>query len=210
LAIVEDIEEVVEGLRAFIQRDGEIELAGCFGMAEDALSELPALGPDVVIMDINLPGMNGIECLRKLKEKLPGTQFMMFTVYENNEEIMEALKAGATGYILKKASSMQIIEAIKDLHNGGAPMSSVIARKVIQQFMTVPYKQPETDPMALLTQREREILDLVAKGLLYKEIATQLGISIHTVRQHIGKIYEKLHVQNKMEAINKIYGSGTR
>ncbi|MFM2359088.1 MAG: hypothetical protein RLY16_1081, partial [Bacteroidota bacterium] len=134
------------------------------------------------------------------------TQFMMFTVYENNDQVFEALKAGANGYLLKKTPPQQIIEGIKELYQGGSPMSAAIARKLV----TLLVDQPPTrsnDEAAVLSPREKEVLELVAKGLLYKEIADQLGISFHTVRQHIGKIYEKLHVQNKTEAINKVYGS---
>lgn len=210
LAIVEDLEEVVEGLSAFIRRDDGIELVGAFFNAEDAVIRLPELSPDVVIMDINLPGMNGIECIRQVKNLLPRTQFMMLTVYENNDQVLEALKAGASGYLLKKASSIQIIEGVKELHAGGSPMSATIARKLIDLFQEEVMHRPDENAAAVLTQRERSVLELVAKGLLYKEIAVQLGISFHTVRQHIGKIYEKLHVQNKTEAINKVYGSRTR
>ncbi len=204
LAIVEDLEEVTEGLSEFIRRDKDLQLLATYRTAEAAALELPLIKPDIVIMDINLPGVTGIECIRQLKKTGVTMQFMMFTVYENNEQVFEALKAGASGYLLKKTPPAQIIEAIKELHEGGSPMSASIARKLVTIFQerTVP-----SNEAAILTNREREVLGLVAKGLLYKEIAEQLNISFHTVRQHIGKIYEKLHVQNKTEAINKVYGS---
>lgn len=205
LAIVEDLEEVAEGLSEFIRRDEELQLAAMFRTAEAAALELPIIKPDIVIMDINLPGMTGIECIRKIKQSGTPMQFMMFTVYESNEQVFEALKAGASGYLLKKTSPLQIIESIKELYNGGSPMSATIARKLVTLFHEQT-KSPDT-AAALLTQREKEVLECLAKGKQYKEIADELDISFHTVRQHIGKIYEKLHVQNKTEAINKVYGN---
>lgn len=206
VAIVEDLEEVIEGLTLFISLDNEMQLISVYRTAEAAALELPIVKPDIVIMDINLPGMSGIECIRQVKAMEPGIQFMMFTVYENNDQVFEALKSGASGYLLKKTPPTQIIEGIKELYNGGSPMSATIARKLVTVFLD---QQPRsfTDDAAVLSPREKEVLELVAKGLLYKEIADQLNISFHTVRQHIGKIYEKLHVQNKTEAINKVYGS---
>ncbi len=205
IVIVEDLPEVMEGLCAFISQDEALEICGTYRTAEAAELELPILQPDIVIMDINLPGKTGIECVRTVKQTSPSIQFMMFTVYENNDQVFEALKAGASGYLLKKTPPLQIIEAVKELQQGGSPMSASIARKLVTLF----YDQhgPATGEAAsVLTPREKEVLELIAKGLLYKEIAEQLGISFHTVRQHIGKIYEKLHVQNKTEAINKVYG----
>ena len=205
VVIVEDLPEVMEGLCAFISQDEALEICGTYRTAEAAELELPILQPDIVIMDINLPGKTGIECVRTVKQSSPSIQFMMFTVYENNDQVFEALKAGASGYLLKKTPPLQIIEAVKELQQGGSPMSASIARKLVTLF----YDQhgPATGEAAsVLTPREKEVLELIAKGLLYKEIAEQLGISFHTVRQHIGKIYEKLHVQNKTEAINKVYG----
>jgi DNA-binding NarL/FixJ family response regulator len=154
-------------------------------------------------MDISLPGMNGIECIRQVKDKTPSTQFMMFTVYENDEKVFEALKAGASGYLLKNTGLVQLVESLKELHDGGSPMSANIARKLVTLFRD---GQKETANLDVLSKRENEILQLLAKGLLYKEIADQLSISTHTVRQHIHKIYDKLHVQNRTEAINKAFG----
>ncbi|MBL7731325.1 MAG: response regulator transcription factor [Chitinophagaceae bacterium] len=205
LVIVEDLEEVSEGLSEFIRRDPGLQLLSTFRTAEAAVLELPLLKPDIVIMDINLPGITGIECIRQIKKTGVSMQFMMFTVYENNDQVFEALKAGASGYLLKKTPPLQIIEAVKELHQGGSPMSASIARKLVTIFQE---KETGTNSEAsVLTPREKEVLELLAKGMLYKEIAEQLQISFHTVRQHIGKIYEKLHVQNKTEAINKVYGS---
>lgn len=203
VAIVEDLQEVADGLAAFLQEDPELKLIGSFRTAEAAVIELPLLAPDIVIMDINLPGISGIECVKQVKAVTPAIQFMMFTVYENNDQVFEALKAGASGYLLKKTPPLQIIESVKELYSGGSPMSASIARKLVNVF-----QQPQTDinEAAKLTQREKEVLELTAKGLLYKEIAHELGISFGTVRQHLYKVYEKLHVQNKTEAINKVYG----
>lgn len=205
VVIVEDLEEVVEGLSIFVNQDEALQLVASFRTAEAALLELPLLKPDIVVMDINLPGMSGIECVRKVKQAAPAIQFMMFTVYENNDQVFEALKAGASGYLLKKTPPQQIIESIKELYQGGSPMSATIARKLVTLFMD--QHSPSPPEASVLTPREKEVLHLIAKGLLYKEIADQLGISFHTVRQHIGKIYEKLHVQNKTEAINKVFGN---
>jgi DNA-binding NarL/FixJ family response regulator len=203
LAIVEDLDEVRDGLKNFISLSQDFKVLDTFKTAEEAAHDLPALKPDIVIMDINLPGMNGIECIRKIKDKTPGTQFMMFTVYENDEKVFEALKAGASGYLLKNTGLVQLIESLKELHIGGSPMSANIARKLVTLFRS---EQKETANLEVLSNRENEILQWLAKGLLYKEIAEQLSISVSTVRQHIHHIYEKLHVQNRTEAINKAFG----
>ena len=205
LVIVEDLEEVTEGLSEFIRRDAELQLIATFRTAEAAALELPLIKPDIVLMDINLPGITGIECIKQVKKTGASMQFMMFTVYENNDQVFDALKAGATGYLLKKTAPPQIIEAIKDLFNGGSPMSATIARKLVTIFQEQP--KGTNDEASVLTNRERDVLECLAKGMLYKEIAEQLGISFHTVRQHIRKMYEKLHVQNKTEALNKVYGN---
>lgn len=203
LAIVEDLDEVRDGLKNFIGLSSDFKVLDTFKTAEEALYDIPRLKPDIVIMDISLPGMNGIECIRQVKDKCPGTQFMMFTVYENDDKVFEALKAGASGYLLKNTGLVQLIEALKELYNGGSPMSANIARKLVTYFR---FTEKENQPVEILSGRENEILQLLAKGLLYKEIADQLGISTNTVRQHIHKIYDKLHVQNRTEAINKAFG----
>lgn len=203
LAIVEDLDEVRDGLKNFISLSQDFKVLDIFKTAEEAAHNLPNLRPDIVIMDINLPGMNGIECIRQIKDKTPGTQFMMFTVYENDEKVFEALKAGASGYLLKNTGLVQLIESLKELYNGGSPMSANIARKLVTVFRN---KETNAEAIAALSARENEILLLLSKGLLYKEIAEQLHISTSTVRQHIHHIYEKLHVQNRTEAINKAFG----
>ena len=203
IAIVEDLDVVRNGLKDFISLSTDFLVVGAFKTGEDAFEHLPEIKPDIVIMDINLPGMNGIECIRLVKDKSPGTQFMMFTVYENDDKVFEALKAGASGYLLKNTGLLHIAESVKELHEGGSPMSANIARKMVNLFRDNDKKNPFLD---LLSNREKEILQLLAKGLLYKEIAEQLGITTGTVRIHIHKIYEKLHVQNRTEAINKAFG----
>ena len=203
LAIVEDLDEVRDGLKNFISLSSDFKILDTFKTAEEALYELPRLQPDIVIMDINLPGMNGVDCIKLVKNKSPRTQFMMFTVYENDEKVFEALKAGASAYLLKNTGLVQLIEALKELYNGGSPMSANIARKLVTHFRA---EEKQTETLGLLSTRENEILQLLTKGLLYKEIANQLGISVSTVRQHIHHIYEKLHVQNRTEAINKAFG----
>jgi DNA-binding NarL/FixJ family response regulator len=203
ICIVEDLVEVREGLAQFLSLNDEFRVISTYDTAEKAIKELPDLRPNIVIMDIQLPGMNGIECIRQVKDKIPGTQFMMFTVYENDEKVFEALKAGASGYLLKNTGLVQMIVALKELHEGGSPMSANIARKVVSIFHQQD-KKPQQN--TALSPRENEVLLLLSDGLLYKEIAEQLSISIATIRQHIHKIYEKLHVENRTEALNKVYG----
>jgi DNA-binding NarL/FixJ family response regulator len=203
IAIVEDLEAVRNGLKDFISLSTDFLVVGVFKTGEEALKELPNIAPDIVIMDINLPGMNGIECIRQVKDKAPQTQFMMFTVYENDEKVFEALKAGASGYLLKNTGLLEIVESVKELHDGGSPMSANIARKLVNLVRDT---GKDTAFMNVLSPREKEILQLLAKGLLYKEISHQLQITTGTVRIHIHKIYEKLHVQNRTEAINKAFG----
>ena len=207
VSIVEDQEDIREGMRFLINQTSEFSCLSVYRDAEDAVTGLSMQQPDLVIMDINLPGMTGIECIRRLKPKFPAMQFIMFTVFEDSEQVFEALTSGASGYLLKKTPPERIISALKELHEGGAPMSTGIARKVIGilQERTIPQqKNPVND--FRLSPREYEILDLLAKGLFYKEIASQLLITTGTVRQHIHKIYEKLHVQNRTEALNKLQG----
>ncbi|HKC36590.1 MAG TPA: response regulator transcription factor [Chitinophagaceae bacterium] len=201
VSIVEDLTEVREGLAELVSSDRELSMIGSFGDAESAVDKLPKLQADIVIMDINLPGMSGIDCIRSVKEKCPDTQFMMFTVYENDEKVLQALQAGATGYLLKRTEPQRIIESIKELNQGGSPMSSNIARKVLNIFLDT----KKANKKEILSNRENEVLQLLADGLLYKEIAERLQIVHGTVRQHIHNIYEKLHVQNRTEAVNKYF-----
>ncbi len=171
-----------------------------YANAEEALEDIKRSRPQVVLMDINLPGMNGIECTRLIKAMYPDIQIMMCTIFEDSEKIFDALKAGANGYILKKAAGETLINDIKELINGGAPMSSDIARKVVNSFSQPPMTKNHE---ATLTKRENEILDMLGKGYGNKEIADKLFVSVYTVRTHIYHIYEKLHVRNRVEALNK-------
>jgi DNA-binding NarL/FixJ family response regulator len=200
--IVEDDREMREGLELIVRSNPSLECIATCPSGEEALETIPGLVPDIVLMDIHLPGISGIECVKKLKPALAFTQFMMCTVYEDNEKVFDSLCAGATGYLLKNSPPSKITESIVDLFHGGSPMSSVIARKVIQAFR--PTAEPAKD-LEKLTNREREMLDLLSKGFRYKEIADQLCISFETVRTHIHHIYEKLHVQSRTEALNKAF-----
>jgi DNA-binding NarL/FixJ family response regulator len=200
--IVEDDKEMREGLELIVQSNLALECVATCSSGEEALEVIPLHIPDIVLMDIHLPGISGIDCVKKLKPSLSFTQFMMCTVYEDNENVFDSLCAGATGYLLKNSPPTKITEAIIDLFHGGSPMSSVIARKVIQTFKPAAGQNKD---MEKLTNREREMLDLLAKGYRYKEIADQLSISFETVRTHIHNIYEKLHVQSRTEALNKAF-----
>lgn len=200
--IVEDDKEMRDGLELIVQSNPSMDCIATCSSGEDAMESIPTNIPDIVLMDIHLPGISGIECIKKLKPSLAFTQFMMCTVYEDNEKVFDSLCAGATGYLLKNSPPSKITDAIIDLYHGGSPMSSVIARKVIQVFRPVVEQNKEIEK---LTNREREMLDLLAKGYRYKEIADQLSISFETVRTHIHNIYEKLHVQSRTEALNKAY-----
>jgi DNA-binding NarL/FixJ family response regulator len=202
VAIVEDIKDIREGLQLLINSSDNFSCSNVYSTAEEALLRLPASQPDVVLMDIHLPGISGIEAVGKLKTQYPKMQFIMSTVYEDDDSIFESLQSGATGYLLKKTSPDKILDAIKEVYNGGSPMSALIARKVISAFQ----KKDPIDECAILTQKEKEILKELAKGLRYKEIADLLEISMDTVRTHVRHIYEKLQVQSRMEAINKVYG----
>lgn len=198
ILIVEDDEAVREGLRMLINgSEGYHCLAAC-PSAEEALRVIPESNPDVVLMDINLPGMNGIECVVCIKTAWPSIQVMMLTVFDNTDEIFKSLTAGATGYMLKKTPPAKLLEAVTELVNGGSPMSGEIARKVVQTFAR-PVHHPIPD--SNLTPREEEILSYLSKGYLYKEIAAELFISIETVRTHIRKIYQKLQVRTRTEAL---------
>lgn len=210
ICIVDDNKDIRSALEQIVLMSDGYQLLGSFGSAEEALQQVPLLKPDIVLMDINLgEGESGIDCVRHLKADYPEILFMMCTVYEDDEKIFEALTAGASGYILKKTAPHKLLEAIRELQEGGAPMSSQIARKVVSAFQ---HNKPadklaaETSPLSILSNREKEILELLAKGMLYKEIAASLFISQETVRKHVYHIYEKLHVNNRVEAINKFFG----
>ncbi len=171
-----------------------------FGNGETALELLPHQPPDVVLVDINLPGMDGVECVRQLKPLMPGTQFLMVTVYEDAKRIVSALKAGASGYLLKRAKREELLEAIIEVRNGGSPMTSSIARKLVQTFQQPPAIQV---PNPQLAPREQQVLDLIVRGYVTKEIADQLEVGIPTIKTYIRRIYEKLHARSRGEAVAK-------
>ncbi|GAO41281.1 response regulator [Flavihumibacter petaseus] len=212
VCIVDDTNDIRQALEEIIRLSDEFRLLGSFSSGEDALVKLPVLQPNVVLMDINLGGMSGIECVRRLKPDNKEILFMMCTVYEEDEKIFEALSAGASGYILKKTSPVKLLDAIRELNEGGAPMSSQIARKVVAAFQQknavneLPVAGNSNGKLNTLSNREMEILELLSKGMLYKEIAAQLFISQETVRKHVYHMYEKLHVNNRIEAVNKFFG----
>ena len=203
ICIVEDNQEIRTGLKMIINNSHELECDCDFPNAEDAINHLSINCKDVVLMDIDLPGINGIEAIKILKNACPKTQFMMMTVFENDEMIFKSLQAGATGYLLKNSSVSQISQAVVDLYNGGSPMSPGIARKVLNIFMESP-KKTEPDYQDL-SEREKEIVNKLSEGFRYKEIADQLFISSSTVRTHIQNIYQKLQVQSRTDALNKIF-----
>lgn len=200
-AIVEDITDIRDALRVLINGSAGFSCIHTYDSAEAAIENPPPPDTDVILMDINLPGKSGIECVEILKEKLPHTQFMMCTIYDDDENIFNALSMGATGYLLKRTSPAQILEAMRELRNGGSPMSTEIARKVVASLQ----KKKLFRHAEILTAREKEILSHLAKGFLYKEIAGVLSISTETVRKHIHNIYGKLQVQTRTEALNKVF-----
>jgi len=202
VAIVEDVDEIRQSMQILINGSVGMECSNVFANGEDAVSGMPTEEIDVVLMDIGLPGMNGVECMKIMKERMPAAQFMMCTVNDDDDNIFSALQSGATGYILKRTSPAQILEAVRDLHAGGSPMSSEIARRVVASLHQ---KRKHNELAQVLTLREKEILELLAKGYLYKEIAAELFISRETVKKHIHHIYEKLHVQTRTEALNKVF-----
>ncbi|MBC7933999.1 MAG: response regulator transcription factor [Rhizobacter sp.] len=205
IAIVEDNHDIRQALEQIINMSGGFDLVCSCENGEDALIKLPIYLPKIVLMDINLGGMTGIEVVKGLKPAHPEMLFMMCTIYEEDEKIFEALKAGASGYIIKKTTPSKLLEAIKELDQGGAPMSSQIARKVVTTFQSKPTVAAE-GLVELLTKRELEILEMLASGLVYKEISEKLYISSETVRKHVYNVYNKLHVSNRVEAVNKFYG----
>ncbi|HTV76427.1 MAG TPA: response regulator transcription factor [Candidatus Baltobacteraceae bacterium] len=200
VSIVEDNDKLRETLARVLNRADGFRCVSHYASAEDALKDLPLAKPDVVLMDINLPGMNGVECVRQLKKILPEIQVMMLTVYEDTENIFNALAAGANGYMLKRTASKELLEAVREVHRGGSPMTMHIARKVVQSFQqTAATAQPAEN----LSEREQQVLDLLSRGLMYKEIADKLGISYETVHTYIRRIYEKLQVRTRTEAVAK-------
>ena len=200
VSIIEDDDWIRENLAAQISRTGGFQCCGCYRNGEEALSQIPKSIPDVILMDINLPKMSGIECVRKLKPLLPSAQILMLTVYEDSDKIFNSLLAGASGYLLKRTPQAEIFEAISEVHRGNSPMSGHIARKVVQYFNQRGSAETEIEK---LSKREREVLEHLAQGIPYKEIADVLTLSIDTVRMHIKGIYGKLHVHSRGEAVAK-------
>jgi len=201
IAIVEDVRGTRENLLELLKRRPGLKCVGAFANGEEAMKALPALVPNVVLMDINLPGMNGIECLRQLKTACPDLQVLMLTVYEESEQIFNSLLAGASGYLLKRTATTQIIESIHQVRAGGSPMTANIARKVVQYFNRMGNRTSECDR---LSPREREVLELLARGDAYKQIADKLGVSLETVRMNVKNLYTKLHVHSRGEAVAKL------
>lgn len=200
VSIVDDEPDLREHIAGYLAAAGNVRCKSAYPSAEEALVHLPQDKPDVVLMDINLGGMDGIECVRQLTTLMPNAQVLMLTVFEDTDKIFRALAAGASGYLLKRMSPKKLLEAIEEVRDGGSPMSASIARKVVQSFKAAPARGDESMD---LSQRERDVLNGLAEGLAYKQIADQLGVSIHTVRNYIRRIYEKLHVQTRTEAVAK-------
>ena len=200
VSIVEDNDQLRSTLARVLNRADGFECVSNYGSAEAALEDLPKKKPNVVLMDINLPGMNGVECTRKLKEAVPGIQIVMLTVYEDTENLFNALAAGASGYLLKRTTTPELLDSLREVHRGGSPMTAHIARKVVQSFQR-PTSATETTED--LSPREKEVLDCLSQGFLYKEIAEKLGISYETVHTYIRRIYEKLQVRTRTEAVAK-------
>jgi DNA-binding NarL/FixJ family response regulator len=200
VAIVDDDKDMRTSLATLIRRTASLQLTGNYANAEMALEEIPRHPPDVVLMDINMPGMAGVECVQKLKAQVPAVQFLMLTVYEDSDSLFNSLKAGASGYLLKRTTSARVLEAILDVHAGGSPMTPQLARRVVQHF-----SRPVAgdSPVSLLSPGEKEFLNLLSKGYVYKEIAGHMGISTDTVRYYVRTVYEKLHVHSRTEAVVK-------
>jgi len=202
VCLVEDNHEVRESCVALLNGAPGLRCLGAYGSAEEALEKIPLEPPDVVLMDMHLPGMSGIECVAKLKTELPALQILMLTLYERSDLIFNALRVGANGYLLKSTSATELIQAVEQVHAGGAPMTMSVARKVIACFQK---NEPPALPIEGLTAREQEILEQLAKGFYYREIGEALGISPFTVRAHLHSVYKKLHVQSRTQAVIKFH-----
>ena len=211
VCIVEDVTDIREALEQIIDFSDNCVLAASYSSGEEALVKIPIIQPDVVLMDIGLGSSNGIDLVKELKPLHPEILFMMCTIYEEDEKIFEALRAGANGYILKKSSPSKLLDAIGELVEGGAPMSSQIALKLVNVFKDMPVMEgalpdPENEETASLTKKEKAVLEKLAQGKIYKEIGREMEISAETVRKHVYNIYEKLHVSNRVAAVNKFFG----
>jgi DNA-binding NarL/FixJ family response regulator len=203
VSIVEDDAKTREILLRLLGRAPHLRCQGQYATGEEALRGIAVQKPDVALVDINLPGISGIECVAKLKLKLPGLRVLMLTTYEDSDRIFASLRAGASGYLLKKAGYAGLIQAIDEVHSGGAPMTAQVARQVVEHFHRI---QKPASEVERLTAREQELLGLLVKGYLYKEISERLNISMSTVSMHLQHIYEKLHVQSRAEATAKFFG----
>jgi DNA-binding NarL/FixJ family response regulator len=202
VSIVDDEKDLRQSITTFVNGSPGFRCVSAYSNAETALKGLPADKPDVVLMDINLGTMNGIECVERLKAEVPTMQILMLTVYEDTDQIFKALSAGASGYLLKRSSPTKLLQAIREVHAGGSPMTSSIARKVVASFQ----KKQASGKQTNLSPREETVLKCLAQGLTYKQIADQLDISIDTIRTYLRRVYEKLHVQSRTEAVAKYLG----
>ncbi|HVM49721.1 MAG TPA: response regulator transcription factor [Candidatus Acidoferrum sp.] len=200
VSIVDDDKRLRDSITIFVNGSPGFRCVSAYGSGAAALEHLPADKPDVVLMDINMTGMDGIECVTRLKALMPEVRVVMLTIYEDTDKIFSALSAGATGYLLKRVAPGKLLEAIRDVHEGGSAMSSSIARKVVAAFQKT---TPASAAAVHLSPREQAVLDSLAKGLTYKAIADELGISIETIRTHLKRVYQKLHVQSRTEAVAK-------
>ncbi|EEF63187.1 response regulator [Pedosphaera parvula] len=203
VSIVDDQQDIRENIAGYVGGTKGFSCLSSYASAEEALPKLAKDKPDVILMDINLGGMSGIECVRQLKPKIPTTQIVMLTVFEDTEKIFSALAAGASGYLLKRMPPSKLLDAIREVNEGGSPMSAPIARKVVESLQAT--RPPKPDDTAELSPREREVLEGLAEGCAYKQIADKLGVSIHTVRNYIRRIYEKLHVRSSSQAVARYY-----
>jgi DNA-binding NarL/FixJ family response regulator len=203
IGLVEDKAHLREWVSGILRRSSEVKEIQLYTNAESALEEIPSTCLDVVLMDIDLPGMSGIECVHRLKSRCPRTQIIMLTIFDNEERIFEALQAGASGYLLKKTPPDELLKYISDVMKGIPAMSMIVAQKVMEIFRRIPVLPVATGSMEELSSREQEILAYLSKGYMYKEIAEKFDISVHTVRSHLRNIYEKLHVKTRTEATAK-------
>lgn len=203
VSIVDDNSGMRESIAALLNGAPGLSCGGAYATGEEAVAGMPGQIPDVALVDMNLPGMNGIECVARLKEKLPGLQVLMLSLYEQNDLVFDSIRVGASGYLLKSTPAAELVQAIEQVHAGGAPMSMQIARKVVDHFRRLqqPPAAPDVDG---LTTREQEVLELLAKGYYYREIADKLGVTMSTVRAHLHAIYHKLHVRSRTEAVSKL------
>lgn len=208
ISIVEDDKFLLNTLAMVLSKNEKLEVVGLFSKPGDALVQIPVIKPNVVLMDLNLGDhqMDGVECIARIKAANPDIMFMVLTIYEDHESVFNALAAGALGYILKSATKEKIIESIEEMFSGGSPMSSSIARKIAMSFGNNSKDQKDNKFAGILTIREKEVIELISRGKIEKEVATELNISYKTVKAHISNIYSKLHVNTRVDALNKYFG----